>query len=275
MGATAAIGTGLSVVGGLAQASQRSKQQQAQKKAIASQAQMDQLNADLQLMALEQQYMADQRQSLLNQAVEQEAYLNQQMQLNVQDMTNQTALAQAELQNNTALSLADAQQRQAQNTALQQQISGTAQANQGAIAAQAASGERFGALNNQLAQQTDQERQRTISNLMQIASTQGGENLALDMLAELTGETSMAEVEQLAGLEDARNSIADDIRNATIGEVDSQRNLTETQAALQASDQRFSADSNLLDIATARRTDAAARTAEQIALDSAFTRARR
>jgi len=91
MGATAAIGTGLSVVGGLASLSQKQKQAKAQRKLLDQQQRQQQLQADLQLFALRQQQAINDLNDALAEAAARQNFLAVDSQLKLQQLVNQNA----------------------------------------------------------------------------------------------------------------------------------------------------------------------------------------
>lgn len=270
MGATAAVGAGISVVGGLANASAKRKQQQAQKAAIASQAKMDSLNSELQLMSLTNQLAIDKRQSLLNQAVEDEAYLNRQFQLDAQQLANQTALEDARIQASAASTSAGLQQEAASIAALQQQTGQDSEiANALATAVGASTQETQAALKG-LAAKPERERQLIISNLMNVVAQEGGENKALEMLAELQDTSSVGTIERANEFGDTVVNQADASANAGNKATAAQRALTDTGSVLQADSQRYASATSLLNQDTARTTNKAASEAERIATEASY-----
>jgi hypothetical protein len=264
------VGAGISVVGGLANASAKRKQQQAQKAAIASQAKMDTLNSELQLMSLTNQLAIDKRQSLLNQAVEDEAYLNRQFQLDATQLQNTTALEDARIQAQAMEKGAGLQQEATSIGALQQQTNQDSQISQTLASSIGASTQETEAALKGLAALPERQRQQTISRLMDLAATDDGQNLALEMLAELQEQGSVGTVARANEFGDVSIEQADAVANAGKDQSAATRALTDTGSVLQADSQRYQSATSLLDQSTARTTNAAASEAERIATEASY-----
>ena len=269
MGATAAIGAGLSVVGGLASMSQKNKEAAAQKAAIDSQSQIDKLNRDLQLMSLENQQAAAQRQALLNQAVDDESYLNRQFQLDASQMQNSTAMRQAEMEARLATTQAGINQTAGEQQAFDQRIAGDANAVTALAKTLNASTEEVQAAASAFSQKSERERQRIISNLMDVTS-EDGRNEALAMLTELTDTGVVGKADKLTELNDTRVDNAEALKAAGLETNAANQALGNSSAAMQAENQRYQASTSLLDVNTAGRTNEAATAAERIAIESAY-----
>jgi hypothetical protein len=269
MGATAAIGAGLSVVGGIAAKAQRDKQAKAQREAIESQAQIDRLNRELQLMSLENQQAAAQRQALLNQAVDDENYLNRQFQLDATQLQNSTALNQAAMEARLANTQAGINQRAGEQQALDQRIAGDANAVNALAQTMNASTEQVQSAINAFAQKPERERQRILLNLMDVSS-EDGENKALAMLTELADTGVVGQANKLTALNDEKVNNAEALKAADLQTNAANQALGETSAVAQAANQRYQATTSLLDVDTAGRTNDAATEAERIAIESAY-----
>lgn len=270
MGATAAIGAGVQVIGGIASHNQKNKQARAEKAAIASQQKINKLNSDLQLLELENQQNMSQRQSLLQKAVEDEAYLNRQFQLDAVQLQNASAMTQAEIDARLSMQQAQVNQAAGEQRALEQRTSADTAAVQALGKAIGASTQEVQQVTNAFAQRPEKERQRLISNLMDLGAMEDGENLALQMLNELADNGEMGKTQQAIALNDARIDNADALKEASLAENEQRQAIGNTSASIQNEGQQYQAKTGLLDVSTARSTNQAADAAERIALDSAY-----
>lgn len=270
MGATAAIGAGISVVGGIASHNQKNRQARAERAAIDSQNKINQLNSQLQLMELENQDILAKRQNLLQQAVDDEAYLNRQFQLNMGQLQNQTALTQAQIDARLGQIQAGVNQTAGEQQALDQRTNADSAVTQALAQTIGVSGQEVQQLANAFSQMPEKERQRSISAIMDLNAMEDGENLALQLLTELEDNGDVGNVNQAIGLNQARVANADAVADASRAENAQRQALGNNAAALQGEELRYQADTSLLDANTAERTNAAADASERIALDSQY-----
>jgi hypothetical protein len=192
MGATKAIGTGLSVVGGLVSLNQKNKQAKAQQKLLSQQERQQKLQADLQLFALKQQSMLNNLQDALQDAAAKQAFLATDTQLQLQQLTNKAAASNAilaaqiegvkqELQS-TAQELSAEEQRQQAKAAARNEL----------VAATNQETERQAQLINQIlaAAKNNEEQRNSLLTILDAAAAQGGINEALSLLLDANEPTA-------------------------------------------------------------------------------------
>jgi hypothetical protein len=229
MGAVKAIGTGLSVVGGLASLSNQNKQAKAQQKLISQQQRQQQLQADLQLFALKQQSMLNNLQDALQDAAAKQSFLATDALLHLQQLTNKAAASNAilaaqveslkqELQASTQELSAEEQRQQAKAQAREELLSVTNQET-----------ERLGQIVNQIlaAQATDDEQRNSLLTILDAAAAQGGINEALSLL--LDANNFQAERNQFEFNREKN------IAQSTIEEAKNKKQLSEQLANLASS----------------------------------------
>jgi hypothetical protein len=186
MGATAAIGAGLSVVGGLASLNQKQKQAKAQRKLLDQQKRQQQLQADLQLFALKQQQAISDLNDALAEAAARQNFLATDSQLKLQQLVNQNAADNAILAasvENLKDKLVVSKQRLSAEELKQKQQQ---QAEQELIAAIKESTDTNNALLKQLidASASKDEQRNSLISLLDAAAAQGGINEALSLLLD-------------------------------------------------------------------------------------------
>jgi hypothetical protein len=180
-----AIGTAVSVVGGIAGMAQQSSAASAQKRQLASQERQQALQAELQYLSIKNQAYADQLADAVNEQVRSLSYQQSQANLRMQQQANdiavQGALFDAEVQKATTQVQyssnelnADEQKSQANAQAGAQQLQSTGAAIQDTNSV-------VDNILKGLAQGSDQN--SAIANLLDIASASGGVNEAIAMLS--------------------------------------------------------------------------------------------
>ena len=270
MGATAAIGTGLSVISGLGAASEKNAQAKAQKKAIENQAQIDQLNSQLQLLSLQSQQQVNQVQQQLQSAAESQAFLSRQAQLNVAESQNQLALQQAASQADTQGKLATVQQGDALTKALSQSVEQQGNiANTLTQAIQASSGEQQNVL-KQLQAMPERQRASAISSLLDAAASGGGTNQALRALTEVLDGGEVGQVAQATERGANAQLLARNSADAASSEVNANRFALEGQANLQLNDATYQSRTAALDVQTAGQVAGASFASQRTATEGAY-----
>jgi hypothetical protein len=271
MGAVAPIvGAGLSVVGGLSQASQQRQQANAQKKAIAAQAEVEQLNSRLQLLNLNQQQALAEVQSELQSAAEKQAYVGRLAAIDQQETYNSMALAQAGLQANVQEQLAGAQANQANVDSLQQLVGAEAGIGRELVQAIANSGQEQAGLVERMQKMNTNQRQGFISSLLDLAASSGGTNEALRLLSESTTTADSGQVARATEKQGLSQTLAEDSSTALRASAEATRAGTVAQANLQAGDSRFAARQQALDVQTSGEVAKQAFASERLATEGAY-----
>jgi hypothetical protein len=247
MGATAAIGAGLSVVSGLGNASAAKKSADAQKKAIANQNKVDQLNSQLQLLQIKQQRELSRLQDATVTAAETQAFQARLGQLNLQETSNQIALAEAANSTRTQEQLAVAKQQGAETSSLSDAVGQRQQINVALASAIGASADEQKQVIDNLRNMPERDRARAIASIMDVVATGGGENAALAMLTELTGDGGMANVARAEEAGNQKVALANASANATSAQVEANRQATNAGAGLEATDATYAARTAALD----------------------------
>jgi hypothetical protein len=217
MGVTSAIGAGLSVVGGLSQSSQQKQTANAQKKAISNQAEIDQLNSQLQLQSLQNSRATDRLNDEIRAASDNMSYLSTQAQINATETQQATDLARAESSYRVEGMDAATDSRTEQTQALlrgQDERSATANA---LVQAIGASSEDQQLVLSKLQEMPEQQRANTIASLLDAAASSGGTNVALKMLADLsgTGTTALASAARAEESQATKAQLARDSASAS------------------------------------------------------------
>lgn len=270
MGATAAIGAGLSVIGGLGNASAASKSAAAQKKAIENQNQVDQLNSQLQLMQLKQQRAISQLQNTTATAAETQAYLARLGQLDLQETSNQIALAEAKQAASTQESLAASKQMGAESQALSESVGQRASTNQALVQAIGASSEEQRQVIDALRDMPEAKRASTIASLMDAAAGSGGSNDALAMLTSLVDQGS-GKVLRAEEAGQQKQALAAQSANAQNSQIEANRQAVVAGAGLEATDATYSARAAALDAQTSGRVAEQAFASERLSTSGAYS----
>jgi hypothetical protein len=272
MGAAAPIvGAGLSVVGGLSQASQQRKQADAQKKAIEAQSQVEQLNSRLQLLNLTQQQQVAEVQSQLQKAAEQQAYVGRLAAIDQQELTNSMALANAGLQAQTQQSLSVAQQAQAGVDSLQQLVGTEAQVGRELVQAISASGAEQQQLVEGFSKMGDSQRTAFLSNLLDLAASAGGTNEALRLLNESSPSAAGGQVARAEESGTLKQELAKDSATALRASAEATRAGTLAQAGLQAADSTYAARMQALDVQASGEVAKQAFASERLSTNAAYS----
>lgn len=269
MGATAALGAGLSVIGGLGNASAASKSAAAQKKAIENQNQVDQLNSQLQLLQLKQQRSISQLQNTTATAAETQAYLARLGQLDLQETSNQIALAEAKQAAATQEATAAASYMGKEAQSLSESVGQRQQTNQALVQAIGASSEEQRQVIDALREMPEAKRASTIASLMDAAATGGGSNDALAMLTSLVdqGSGKVLRAEQ-AGQQ--KTALANQSAAAQNSQIEANRQATVAGAGLEAADATYGARAAALDAQTSEKVAANAFASERLSTTGAY-----
>ena len=232
-----AIGTAVSVVGGLAGMSQQSSQAAAQRRAIASQEKQQALQAELQYISLKNQSYSDSLTDAINEQTRALAYQQSQTNLNLQQQANNIATEAAQFDSVVQRMSANANLQQAQLQSSQEESDTVVRAGADELAS---IGEAFGS-NNQtidglLKQLTSGDNSSTaIANILDMASASGGINEAISLLSG--GDVNRSTIAGAAlgrqgQLSDARLSNAANTRAATNTLATTKKDVTDSSAML-------------------------------------------
>jgi hypothetical protein len=238
---------GVSVVSGLVGFSQQQKSANAQKQALRSQQEEQALQAQLQLLALENSRLSSGLQDFLDDATRKLAYQQTTTQLTAQQAQNDIAVSNATFDASVQRIMSDVTQANAnlETTEATNQANLQAEADsigvqQGVVEADnqlmQALGESFGGVGN---------RQNSIAALLNAASATGGVNEALALLLD----TDSAEIQRLIGAEERQqqlgeqtNSLAAGTERATIADNNARANSANLSNQLTATATNYESD---------------------------------
>lgn len=264
------VSAGVSVLGGLSQASQAKQQAKAQSKAIANQNEIEQLNARLQLVGLKQQQALASVQDELQTAAEKQAYLARLAAIDQQELINQGALAEATLQNTTDSALAAAKQMDTETQALVQATDATSSIGRELTAALRESGGELSGLFEALSKQPEAKRSEFYSSLLDLAASAGGTNEALALLNESTDTREVGRVARATESASTQQATAKASAAALRGSVEANRSALEAQAAVGGQDARYQSSLQALDIQASRKVADAAFASERLSTEGAY-----
>jgi hypothetical protein len=271
MGATAAVGAGMSLIGGISGANQAAKSSAAQKKAITNQARIDQLNSQLQLLSLRNSRSVDELQDTLRTTAENQAYLARLGQIDLAETQQQTQLQAALGQADSERKFAAASEAEATTAALTEATSERSRTGQALTQALGASAEEQQAVLSRLQKMPEQQRAATIQSLLDVAASSGGSNEALRMLADLTDTGVVGEAEAARAAE--QQSVLATSARASAAALDAQTTANEKAAVSKAGVDRlgrtFAANTSTLDAQTTAAVGDASFQTERLATTGA------
>lgn len=255
MGATAAIGAGFSVVGGVLGLNQKQKEAKAQRQALDAQEAQQRLQAQLQLFSLKNQRVIDNLQDTLADAAQKQAYLQTDAGLRLQQQMNQLATQNAIFGSQLQAFQGDVSERQAGMQAAGQR-SAQEEAAEGALT------EAIGGVSNESSQLLNsllegigqsKNPRAALTTLMDAAAASGGVNEALSMLldGDLYGaERNANAVARQGAVNEQKISTARNLRGETGKLAGVGEGLALANAGLQNSDVQFNSRMGALDART-------------------------
>jgi hypothetical protein len=234
MGAVGAVAAGVSAVGGLISLSNQQKQARAQRKAIDAQKKQQQLQADLQLVAIQNQRLLDDMQDALENAARQQAFVQTDAALRMQEQLNALSVENAKFVANLDLikSRFNEQKTQlkAEEKALKEKQRADAEFISALSATNAAYDNQVKAVLNSLQQDTNQ-RQALLA-LLDAGAAKGGINEALLTLLDTASPENEFEVARAAELVGTKSSKLKAIRDSTYAMEDAEKTLFKDTASL-------------------------------------------
>jgi len=234
MGAVGAVAAGVSAVGGLVSLSNQQKQARAQRKAIDAQKKQQQLQADLQLVAIRNQRLLDEMQDALEDAARQQAFLQTDAALRMQEQLNALAVENAKFLANLDLLKSSVNEQQTQLKAEEKAIREKQRADEELISAlsqtNAAYANQIKALLNSLQQDTNQ--RQTLLALLDAGAAKGGINEALLTLLDTASPDNEFEVLRAGELVGTKAGKLKAIRDSTSAMADAEKTLVQNTASL-------------------------------------------
>jgi hypothetical protein len=260
MGASAAIGAGMSVVGGVLGLGQKQKEAAAQRKMLDAQEAQQQLQAQLQLFALKNQRVVDNLQDTLTDAAQKQAYMQTDAGLKLQQQMNQLATQNAIFGSQVQALQGDARERSEQMQAAGQRSGQVSSAEQGLTEALGSlSGEQGQLISSLLEGIGKAKDPRTaLATLLDTAASSGGVNEALQMLlgeGEFAAEQNASALSRAESVAGKKSQSAKAVKEATVGLAGTGEQLALANAGLENQNTQFNSRLGELD----------ARTAEQVA----------
>ena len=255
VGATAAIGAGLSAVSGLTGLSRQSKQAAAEREALEKQKQQNTLQAQLQLYSLRNQRMVDDLNDKLTENAAVSSYLQTQSSLKAQEATNELALQNAKFQAQVQQQMAGVGETQADMQARQQESDSRLRAGAEALEAYGSATTEEQQVLNSLLESLGKgdNQQNAIASLLDLAAASGGVNEALELLGNSASfEDVVANARALRADSSAQQKMsnADDVAVANAGLGKAAAGLTRTNASLDATNARYQGRAAELDANT-------------------------
>jgi hypothetical protein len=234
MGAVGAVAAGVSAVGGLVSLSNQQKQARAQKKAIDAQKKQQQLQADLQLVAIRNQRLLDEMQDALEDAARQQAFLQTDAALRMQEQLNALAVENAKFVANLDLLKSRFNEQQTQLKAEEKATREKQKADEELISAlgqtNAAYANQIQALLNSLQQNTNQ-RQALLA-LLDAGAAKGGINEALLTLLDTASPENEFEVARAGELVGTKAAKLKAMRDSNVAMADAEKTLVQNTASL-------------------------------------------
>jgi hypothetical protein len=234
MGAVGAVAAGVSAVGGLVSLANQQKQARAQKKAIDAQKKQQQLQADLQLVAIRNQRLLDEMQDALEDAARQQAFLQTDAALRMQEQLNALAVENAKFVANLDLLKSRFNEQQTQLKAEEKATREKQRADEELIAAlgqtNAAYANQIQALLNSLQQDTNQ-RQALLA-LLDAGAAKGGINEALLTLLDTASPENEFEVARAGELVGTKAAKLKAMRDSNVAMADAEKTLVQNTASL-------------------------------------------
>jgi hypothetical protein len=234
MGAVGAVAAGVSAVGGLVSLSNQQKQARAQRKALDAQKKQQQLQADLQLVAIKNQRLIDEMQDALEDAARQQAFLQTDAALRMQEQLNALAVENAKFVANLDLIKSRFNEQQTQLKAEEKATREKQRADEELISAlgqtNAAYANQIKALLNSLQQDTNQ-RQALLA-LLDAGAAKGGINEALLTLLDTASPENEFEVARAGELVGTKAAKLKAMRDSNVAMADAEKTLVQNTASL-------------------------------------------
>jgi hypothetical protein len=234
MGAVGAVAAGVSAVGGLISLSNQQKQARAQRKALDAQKKQQQLQADLQLVAIKNQRLIDEMQDALEDAARQQAFLQTDAALRMQEQLNALAVENAKFVANLDLIKSRFNEQQTQLKAEEKATREKQRADEELISAlgqtNAAYANQIKALLTSLQQDTNQ-RQALLA-LLDAGAAKGGINEALLTLLDTASPENEFEVARAGELVGTKAAKLKAMRDSNVAMADAEKTLVQNTASL-------------------------------------------
>ena len=257
MGITSAIGAGLSAVSGISQLGQANKQAKAQKEMLDKQDAQQKLQSQLQLFSLQNQRRLDSLNDQLTDSSIKAAYMQTDASLKAAQHMNQLAVANAVFANQVQMGQAQATKQQSDIKSDTYVADAKAQA-AGADTANfaQASQEEQGTLNGILQSMAQgSNSHQALSSLLNLASSSGGINEALGMLAgQGTNDAVVAgaQASRAGELTSAKRKQGNAVGTANVQLSEAQANQYRASSAMEQQSTNYGANAGILDALTSQ-----------------------